>query len=1038
MEFKKILNWKFLISLVLPFAALFIQLKFQALFKPTIWFLFYPAIFLASWVGGLTAGVLVTLISVLLVKWFLIEPLYSFQVINAAHLIVMLTFTVTGFVFSLTHYFYKKQVQDNTLTSEELEKLKLQGRQLQMAVESARIGTWSWDLVEKKIMWSDTMYKLFGVPSATEIDLKKFFDCLHPKDRHSTSEAIEKSLGSGSNFEIEYRVVWPDESIHWIVAVGRSHQNKDKVPIRMEGIVRDIDARKLTEIQLREEKERLVEAQHIALIATWKFELDGSFKWSNELYSLMGVNIGMLDKSNQSLEQLFYPDDQYLFHNWFEACLAGKQPSSILIRRYFADGQLKYLSIRGELHFGIDGMPDYILGTVQDVSEQFKRDQLLRANEERHRFALELLAIGEWELDLKTNEVTHNLRHSQIFGYEDLYVGWNTETFFSHVIPEEREYVRSQFTTAIEKNVQMKFECRIRRIDGNIRWIQAGGQKRILAPHKEVFVGIVSDITEQKQYGERLKESEARFRSLFEHLPIAYQSLDKEGHIIDANQYLAEILGFKSFLDLLGRSFIYFFDQTNRISFEAAAALLKESKALQGEYHLRRFDGKLVIIDVASRIQIDTAGNFICAHYIVIDVTERRSMEAKILELNQDLEKKVQDRTRQLADANAAKSLFLASMSHEIRTPLNAVLGLAEVLYEDGLTGDQKEIIHKISLSGKSLLNIINDILDFSKIEAGQLSLCKQPFYFEEILDQLKSVMSVAAKVKGLNFNIVYQKPIPGLLLGDSQRIGQIFLNLAGNAVKFTEKGGITIRISPVTMSDQLVLVRFEIEDTGVGIKPEILDNLFHPFVQADNTITRRFGGTGLGLSISKRLVEIMGGKIGATSVYGKGSLFWFELELQRIKSDSKSVSEKLSSVAELKNRLVGIRVLVADDSQDNLYLAERMLSKFGAQVTLVDNGSKVCELLKEQPQAFDVVLMDIQMPIMDGLAATQQIRRDLKLTELPIIALSAGVLPEERQTALESGMNDFLPKPTDSRIMIEMILSLIARKVMPEKPFIF
>jgi CheY-like chemotaxis protein len=353
---------------------------------------------------------------------------------------------------------------------------------------------------------------------------------------------------------------------------------------------------------------------------------------------------------------------------------------------------------------------------------------------------------------------------------------------------------------------------------------------------------------------------------------------------------------------------------------------------------------------------------------------------------------------------------------------MNAVLGLAQLLEDEPMTEDQLQMVQRINSAGRSLLGIVNDILDFSKIEAGQLSVEQRPFKLTELLGQIDSLMGPVAKGKGLSLRLEENAPVASRFSGDALRIEQVLINLVGNALKFTEQGGVTIRVAPVSVTEAATRLRFEIQDTGIGMTSEAVAKLFQPFTQADSGIARRFGGTGLGLSISKRLVELMGGEIGVESTPGTGSTFWFELPFERLADEEKTATP---AVTQAKGpRLHGLRLLVVDDSQMNLYVAERALQREGAEVTLMKDGQQALDCLRTNPQGFDLVLMDIQMPVMDGLATTRAIREDLNLKQLPVIALTAGVLAEEKQNALDAGVNDFLPKPMDMDLMASMIRS--------------
>jgi len=373
--------------------------------------------------------------------------------------------------------------------------------------------------------------------------------------------------------------------------------------------------------------------------------------------------------------------------------------------------------------------------------------------------------------------------------------------------------------------------------------------------------------------------------------------------------------------------------------------------------------------------------------------------------------------------ASQAKGEFLANMSHEIRTPMNAVLGMAQLLDKEPLSPDQSAMVRQIRASGRTLLGIINDILDFSKLEAGRLKIDSQPFDLGALLRQLDNTQGAAARDKGLSWRIETPTEPIGYLTGDSLRLEQILLNLISNAIKFTDQGDIRVLIQLMESTDKTVRLGCEVSDTGIGIAPAAAADMFKPFSQADGSIARRFGGTGLGLSICRRLVDLMGGTIGVESKEGKGSAFRFELPFGRAVATAPMAISSLQPLSHYESRLAGRCILVADDNNINLKLLVRALAKEGAVTTPAYDGRQALDLLREQPRSVDAVLMDIQMPVMDGLAATRAIRQDLGLTELPIIAVSAGVLSEERRQAFDAGVNDFLHKPVDLEIMLAMLL---------------
>ena len=385
-------------------------------------------------------------------------------------------------------------------------------------------------------------------------------------------------------------------------------------------------------------------------------------------------------------------------------------------------------------------------------------------------------------------------------------------------------------------------------------------------------------------------------------------------------------------------------------------------------------------------------------------------------------------RTKEITAISQAKSDFMANMSHEIRTPLNGILGLAQLLERETLSPDQTEMVQRMRQAGESLLAIVNDILDFSKLDAGEFRLDQRPFDLNSILAHIGSLLGATARAKGLEFVVDAAPFLGGALIGDGLRIEQVLINLVGNAVKFTERGEVRLAVQSTPLDELHARLRFEVHDTGIGIAPENLAGLFKPFTQADAAITRRYGGTGLGLAISKRLVERMGGEMGASSVPGQGSIFWFEATfgLSPLKAQPAEFAPGKKSTG--VKRLSGLRCLVVDDSQMNRDVVERLLRAEGAQVVAAENGREALDILQNAKATIDAVLMDIQMPVMDGLTAIRAIRGELGLSDLPVIALTAGVLDRERHQVFLAGANDFVSKPIDLELLIDTLKSRTVR----------
>jgi len=382
--------------------------------------------------------------------------------------------------------------------------------------------------------------------------------------------------------------------------------------------------------------------------------------------------------------------------------------------------------------------------------------------------------------------------------------------------------------------------------------------------------------------------------------------------------------------------------------------------------------------------------------------------------------------TQEAAEAaSSAKSQFLANMSHEIRTPMNAVLGMLKLLKNTTLTPRQLDYGSKAEGAARSLLVLINDILDFSKIEAGKMTLDPRPFRFEQMLADLSVVLSANVGTKKLDFRFEVDPDVPPGLIGDDMRLQQVLINLGSNAIKFTSQGEVVLRVRVIDRNDAGVLLDFSVQDSGIGIAPENQAHIFSGFSQAEASTTRRFGGTGLGLSISSRMVNLLGGELKVQSKLGEGSIFYFQIRLPIGELAAARPVEGAQPRANKPNgkRLMGLRLLVVEDNKINQMVAEGLLSQEGAQVTLADNGQTGVDAATNAQPAFDAILMDIQMPVMDGYTATRAIRLLPLLADLPIIAMTANAMASDRAACLAAGMNDHVGKPFELDHLVDLLL---------------
>jgi PAS domain S-box-containing protein len=522
-----------------------------------------------------------------------------------------------------------------------------------------------------------------------------------------------------------------------------------------------------------------------------------------------------------------------------------------------------------------------------------------------------------------------------------------------------------------------------------------------------------------------LATREEHFRGLYEKTPVMMHSVDREGLLVSVNATWLTRMGYAE-SEVLGRDAHEFLAPLSRQhAIDVVDPLFARVGRVQGiEYQFVTKSGDVIDVRQGAVWELDDHGQPMRTLAVSEEVTGQKEAERQLRHALQKAQA-----------ASQAKSQFLANMSHEIRTPMNAVIGLAYLLERTPLNAEQADTLGKIKFSSQSLLSIINDVLDLSKIEASEMHIEQAPFMLDALLSEVALLSRIQAEAKGVSFELHTRGSLPQAVIGDATRLRQVLGNLLSNAIKFTERGGVQLNVQPLRITNKGARLRFEVKDSGVGIAPEALPKLFAPFVQADTSTTRRFGGTGLGLSIVKQLVTLMGGEVGVHSLPQLGSEFWVEIDLP-VCDEAAVVSLMQVAPPPAGPGLYGVRVLVTDDSPINLEVARRILELEGARVWLAGNGQQAVDQLLADPQLVDVVLMDVQMPVLDGHDATRRIRSGLGLKDLPIIALTAGITTGEHERAQAAGMNDVVAKPFDPPALVRCIRRYVAmNKPMPEAP---
>ncbi|WP_417912006.1 ATP-binding protein [Candidatus Electronema sp. TJ] len=539
-----------------------------------------------------------------------------------------------------------------------------------------------------------------------------------------------------------------------------------------------------------------------------------------------------------------------------------------------------------------------------------------------------------------------------------------------------------------------------------------------------VIIQVVRDITQRKREEQLLKENQEKYQRLVddigEKFVVFSQKPDCEAWTYASDGALSvfgcakeELTGGLSWTETIK----WLPESLEQARLHLSRIREGKSDFVQHDMQFTHPDGSLRTIRIASHPVRGPGGALLSIDGILEDITEYEFITQKLAEAQERAEA-----------ANRAKSEFLANMSHEIRTPMNAIIGMSGLALETDLTPEQENYIQKVHNSAQSLLGIINDILDFSKIEAGKLDIEQIPFCLQKVFDTLADIIGMKAEEKGLELDIEVADTVPARLKGDPLRLGQILINLGNNAVKFTSQGGVKVSVGLLEQEqagqeEGRILLQFCVADTGIGMTPKQQAKLFQSFSQADSSTTRKFGGTGLGLSISKNLVELMGGRIWLDSEVGQGSRFSFILPFEAAPPQSKESDEENEELD--YSILHGTKVLLVEDNLLNQELAKILLCRKDIKVTIASNGAEA--LKKLENGSFDCVLMDIQMPVMDGYTACAAIRKQPQHKRLPVIALTANVMADDREKSRAAGMSDHIGKPFDAQEMYAAMSRCIA-----------
>ncbi|BBL75787.1 PAS domain S-box protein [Methylomagnum ishizawai] len=994
-------------------------------------------------------------------------------------------------------------------------------------------------------------WRAYTGQSFEEISGDNWLNSLHPGDRGRAAEVWRRAVAQRGFYEIEYRIrradgVYRDfwvRSVPIMTGEGNIHQ--------WVGACTDITERKRMEDALKaSEQEFHLLAEAMPQIV-WATDNNGSNSYFNQQW-VKYTGLSLEESHGHGWNAPFHPDDRKRAWDAWRNAVERNDTYSLECRLRRADGVYRWWLVRGVPVADGDGHILKWFGTCTDIHEMKLREDTIRASEERRSFALETIQAGEWELDLTTGTTVRSLLNDRIFGYERLLPEWTYGTFLEHILPRDRERVDGLFRQAVADHAIWDFECRIRRADGEIRWIHVRGQQRTCDSGEPLMTGIVMDVTHRKlaeqsiweakerlevaasagivgiwdwhvpedrltwdpvmytlyglhgeEFGEdyaawsktihpedrpdveaaiqaalrgereyahefrvvwsdgsihhikamsrtthdgqgkplrmiginydqteqkniektlarMVAERTSELEKVNKHLACTQFAMDRvgigvlwvdppTGKLLQANQCSAEMLGYTP-EELAGMSVTDIDPGYDIGQFGQEAEDCRRRDHIQLETTHMAKDGRSIPVETIL-FYFNDPGEASRLIVFMTDITQRKQQEEALIQAKEAAEV-----------ATRSKSVFLANMSHEIRTPMNAIVGLTHLLKNNQPTPKQTERLEKIEGAARHLLSIINDILDISKIEAGRMELESVNFPLDAVLDHVQSLIAEQARAKNLAIH-VDDDGVPRWIKGDPTRLRQALLNYAGNAVKFTAEGSISLRSFLLGEDDGFLLVRFEVQDTGPGIAPENLSKVFQEFEQVDASTTRKHGGTGLGLSITKKIAHLMGGTAGVDSVPGQGSTFWFTAKLKRGEEMAplNSSAPQENALFKLQRNHAGARLLLAEDNEINQEIASQLLRAAGLVVEVADDGRQAVD--KAQANGYDLILMDMQMPHLSGLEATRMIRALHGLQNVPIVAMTANAFEDDHRACIDAGMDDFLSKPVDPEILYVTLL---------------
>lgn len=787
---------------------------------------------------------------------------------------------------------------------------------------------------------------------------------------------------------------------------------------------------RLSLARFKASEKRLAEAQRITHMGSWELDIaSGELKWSDEIFRIFELDPNQFITSYDAFLQTIHPEDREKVHKAYQDSLQNRCPYSISHRLLMSDGRIKYVHEQCETHFDADGKPLRSLGTVHDITERKLAKRALDDSRSLLSLVIDSVPLSIYWKDKNRRYLGCNrlfvkdagkTSASEVIGKTDEELGWIDQS--ERFMLEDLEVMNSGLP-------KLNYEESIAAPDG-LSIILRNSKIALRNEKQEVIglLGVYENITKRKraeqelkkyrlhleeQVAERTNDLEISSRRLSEtefamdECGIGIYWVDAQsGQFIYVNAPVCEMLGYTE-QELLSMSLPAVMPLFSGMDFQTVAGLFQQQGNTRFETIHKTKQGHTLPVEIVSfyRPPEDRlAGHFIA---FVTDISQRKLTVTLLIEAKTQAEA-----------ANRAKSIFLANMSHELRTPLNVILGFTQLMERDAnLASTHKMELQTIKRSGRHLLTLINDVLEISRIEAGSATISNEVFDLQEAINVTADMIRSRAEDKGLSFSVESKGQVPHYVCGDDQHLRQVLINLLGNAVKYTDKGHVILRVVPE--DDH---IRFEVSDTGIGIPEQDKEHIFQAFYQTENGVAKG-EGTGLGLSISREFVHLMGGKLTVESIQGLGSTFAFTLFLPESAAPNlpRTKPRRVLALAEGQPRY---QVLVAEDHADNRKLLACLLESVGFTVHAVNDGQQAVEAFKLLRP--DFIWMDMRMPNMDGYTATQAIRALPGGQDVKIAAFTASAFAEDRVAILAAGCDDLLAKPIDQNALLQMMGRLL------------